>query len=107
MGKAHDTTISDSHPEIYYLPRQDSHACFLVSGEESDELFAKLSAVDFCRKSFYDGQIAQTSMAHVSVIIIRHDLQGIPAYLVLVDTSSAEYLWDCLVDTSAIPGVNS
>ena len=42
--------------------------------------------------------IAQTFLARLGVIIIRYDLNALTNYLVLVESASAEYCWDCLVD---------
>ena len=89
---------SEQHPEIYYLPRQDSHACFIVMGECCVELFSKLCAVDLNIDKFTNMDVVRTSMARASVIIIRQDRAGYPSYLILIDTSLAEYLWDCLLD---------
>ena len=90
--------ISEKHPDVYYLPRQDSHACFLLKGDSCSELFSKLCAVDLRTDHFANLHIAQTSMARVGVIILRRDLGTTPAFMLLVDSAAAEYLWDCLED---------
>ncbi|MDQ3560387.1 MAG: sarcosine oxidase, partial [Pseudomonadota bacterium] len=45
--------------------------------------------------------IAQTSVVRLTGIIIREDLAGTPAFHLLVDSASAEYVWDCLFDAMA------
>jgi len=85
----------------YPMPRSESHAWFLVSGEHAPAMFAKICGVDLRLHRFAVGSIAQTSLAKMSAIIIRIDLGGTPAFHVLADSASAEYLWGCLLDAMA------
>ena len=87
----------------YPLPRQDSHAWFMVAGEFAPEMFSKMCGIDLRRDRFADGAIAQTSLAKMSAIIIRADRKARDgrvngAYHILADIASAEYLWGCLMD---------
>lgn len=82
----------------YPMPRADSHAWFMVTGEHAPAMFAKICGVDLRLHHFPLGSIAQTSLAKMSGIIIRADLGGTPAFHVLADSASAEYLWSCLLD---------
>jgi sarcosine oxidase, subunit gamma len=91
----------EGHGACYPAPRQDSHACFRVEGPRSAEMFAKLCGVDLAPDSFVNGRVAQTSLARLSAIIIRHDVDDQLAYYVLCESASAEYLWDCLLDAMA------
>ena len=61
-------------------------------------MFAKLCDVDLRTCKFDDLAISQTSVAHISGVVIRDDRGGQLAYLLLCDSASAAYLWDCLVD---------
>jgi sarcosine oxidase subunit gamma len=85
----------------YPTPRQDSHAWFMISGAQAPEMFAKMCGVDLRPHKFAVGAVAQTSIAKMSGIIIRADLGDTPAYHLLADIASAEYLWDCLLDAMA------
>lgn len=90
----------------YPMLRQDSHAWFMVTGACVPEMFAKMCGVDLRRDRFAEGAIAQTSMAKMSAIVIRADRKAKegrvnPAYHVLADIASAEYLWSCLMDAAA------
>jgi len=87
-----------SEPMGYPLPRQDSHACFGLAGENVSDLLAKLCAIDFRPQKFKNLSIAQASIASVSSILIRNDISETCSYLLLTDSASAEYLWDCLID---------
>src|SRR5262249_27935229 len=82
----------------YPMLRSESHAWFMVTGEKAPAMFAKLCGVDLRLHRFADGAIAQTSIAKMSGIVIRADLGGTPAYHLLADSASAEYLWQCVLD---------
>lgn len=82
----------------FIIPRQDTHACFSVTGNDAAEMFAKLCAIDLRTSKFKNQLIAQTSLARLSAIIIRQDLDKHINFLVLVESATAEYCWDCLVD---------
>jgi len=85
----------------YPTPRQDSHGWFMVTGEKSAEMFAKICGVDLRPRHCPAGTIAQTSVAKMSGIIIRADLGQTLAYHLLADIASAEYLWTCVEDAIA------
>jgi sarcosine oxidase subunit gamma len=82
----------------YPMPRQDSHAWFMVTGEAAPEMFAKICGVDLRPHKFAARQIAQTSLAKMSGIVIRDDRGAIPAFHLLADVASAEYLWGAVLD---------
>jgi sarcosine oxidase subunit gamma len=86
-------------PHGLILPRQDSHACFALSGKNAAEMFSRICAVDLRPKTFTNHMIAQTSIARIGSIIIRCDMGNNLNYFILVDSSLAEYLWDCLIDS--------
>jgi len=85
----------------YPTPRQDSHAWFMVTGEKTPEMFAKICGVDLRPRHCPVGTIAQTSAAKMSATIIRVDLGTTLAYHLLADIASAEYLWTCVEDAMA------
>jgi sarcosine oxidase subunit gamma len=82
----------------YPVPRRDSHCWFVVIGGDSPAMFAKLCGVDLAPDRFFAGQIAQTSVARLSAIVIRHEIGSSLVFSVLVESASAEYLWDCFLD---------
>jgi len=85
----------------YPMPRQDSHAWFMVTGSAAPEMFAKICGVDLRTHKFKPGQIAQTSLAKMSGIVIRADLGPVPAFHLLADIASAEYLCGAVLDAIA------
>jgi sarcosine oxidase subunit gamma len=82
----------------YPMPRQDSHAWFMITGDAAPDMFAKICGVDLRPHKFQPGQIAQTSLAKMSGIVIRDDRGAIPAFHLLADIASAEYLWGAVLD---------
>jgi sarcosine oxidase subunit gamma len=85
----------------YPTPRQDSHGWFMVTGASAPEMFAKICGVDLRTGKFQPGEIAQTSLAKMSGIVIRADLGQVPAFHLLADIASAEYLWGAVLDAMA------
>jgi len=88
----------DSTDKVYLLPRHDSHCWLALTGKLTSEALAKVCGVDMRLHKFINGDIAQTSLARVNAIIVRHDLGGTPCFYILSDVSSAEFLWDGLLD---------
>lgn len=82
----------------YSVPRRDLSTWLLVTGDNADAMFAKLCGVDMRKSRFLNGSIAQTSMARMNVIAIRQDLARLPAYHLVFDSASADYLWRMLKD---------
>lgn len=88
----------DTAEKTYSLPRSDSHCWFALTGRHAAETCAKVCGVNLRTHKFADGEIAQTSLARVNAIIVRNDLGITPCFYILSDVSSAEFLWDCLLD---------
>ena len=102
LGSAWQWAPAAPRPQQGYpTPRQDSHGWFMVTGEKSAEMFAKICGVDLRPRHCPVGTIAQTSIAKMNGIIIRADLGSTLAYHLLADIASAEYLWTCLEDAIA------
>ena len=86
---------------VYALPRLDSHCCFAITGAFAAELLSLVCPVDLRPHVFADGHVAQTAMIHLSAIVLRHDLQQFPCYLVLVNSVAAEYAHEAILDAMA------
>ena len=84
------------HPEEadgnYSLPRADRHVWMVVSGVDSRELLQSLCSIDLRPRSFSDGDVAQTLMFGISVILIRADGN----FHLCADITSSQYLYDLL-----------
>ncbi len=88
----------DQPRDCYSVPRFNSSAWLLVTGQYADAMFAKLCGVDLRINKFPNGTIAQTSVARMNAIIIRNDFAKIPAFHFLFDSASTDYMWSCLKD---------
>ena len=84
--------------KCYPVRRQDSHYWFAIAGSRSPAMFAKLCGVNISPDVFADGQVAQTSVARTSSVIVRHDIDGVLSYYLLGDSSMSLYMWNCIVD---------
>ncbi len=85
----------------YPVPRADTNFEFMVSGRQAAEMFAKLCGVDLRPAAFGNDAIAQTSVARSNTIIVRANVDALPAYRILGDSASAEYMWDVMLDAMA------
>lgn len=92
--------ISESY-QCYSLRRRDSHCWLAVSGENAAAMLAKLCSVDFSASAFDNHAVAQTLIATMPCIVIRHDIGEQAVFYLLGDTSMARYLWECLEDAMA------
>lgn len=101
------TTAPDTLPEIaslpvpeqcYHLYCQNSHAWFMLTGQYIEQVMAKLCGVDLRLENFALDDIAQTSLARVNAVIVRHEINHVAVFSILSDSASAEYLWDCILD---------
>lgn len=82
----------------YPLFCQDSHSWFALTGEAGAGVMAKLCAVDMRDEAFPELAIAQTSVARINAVVVRHGLNGIPAFSLLFDSGYAPYMWEVLLD---------
>ncbi len=85
----------------YLLPRQDSHAWLLLTGEHVSDVMAKLCGVDLSPEAFPQGSVAQTSAARINVIVINLGLGELPCFQILCDRASVSYFWDAMLDAMA------
>jgi sarcosine oxidase subunit gamma len=82
----------------YRMPRAHSYTWLAVTGEHSSTMFSKVCGVDLRLHKFPAGEIAQTSLAQTNAVVIRADMGSTPAFYLLADSASAEFLWMCLID---------
>lgn len=86
------------HQANYLLPRQDSHACFQLTGDHLSEVLAKLCGVDLSPQAFGPGAVAQTSAARINVIVINSGTVQQTSLHILCDRASREYFREALED---------
>ena len=95
---ARDDAFTDG---MYPLFCQNSHAWFVMNGDQTSEMMAKLCGVDLSPDAFSVGDVAQTQMALINCIVARHELDGEDVFSLLVDQSYAEYALEALLDARA------
>ena len=86
---------------VYSLPRSDSHSWLILCGSQAPATLAKVCGVDLRPHKFANGDIAQTSIAKINGVIVRHDQGERLSYSIFSDSSSVEFLWDSLLDAMA------
>jgi sarcosine oxidase subunit gamma len=86
---------------VYRLYCQHSHSSFLIKGADISTMFAKICGVDLSDDVFPIGNIAQTSVARTSTIVVRQMLKGETVFIMFSDLAGSQYLWDAIADASA------
>lgn len=76
-------------------------ALIRLTGEAAPELLAKVCAIDFHDRAMPDGRALRTWIGHVVSEIVRDDHAGTRSYLLSCEWSSAQYLFDVLLDAGA------
>ncbi len=69
-----------------------------LSGKRVNDVLAKVCALDFGK--FVNYHAAQSSLAKVRALIIRHDGGDLPTHHIIVDRSMAAYVWDVVWDAA-------
>jgi sarcosine oxidase, subunit gamma len=82
----------------YPVPRRDGGCWLRIAGDRAPDMFAKLCGIDLRLHKFPGLAIAQTSVARLNGVICRQDIGARPAFHLLADWASADYLFDCLID---------
>ena len=82
----------------FQVPRRSTNFWFVITGAYAGKMFAKICGVDLRLDKFANHRIAQTSVARINAVVIRDDIGDLPAFHVLGDSASADYMWMCLVD---------
>jgi sarcosine oxidase subunit gamma len=82
-------------PGIYPVPRQD--AAIALAGERAGELLAQTCSVDFRARAPGARDVVMTSMAGVSVLMLRYEQGAGPLYRIWCDGTLGPYLWDTLL----------
>ena len=90
-------SIDNGTEAFFDLPLQHSHACFAMRESSLSGIFprafAKLCAIDLGPDAFISGDLVQTSVAKVSAVISKSEIDGQTLYLIQCDSAYACYLW--------------
>ena len=82
----------------YEVLREDVNFEFILTGERAANMLAKICGVNLSPSVFAPFDVTQTSVARTNCIIVRCDVGKTPAYRLLGDSASAEYMLECLLD---------
>ena len=85
-------------PRGFPVPRREGFCWFVLTGARGDAVMAKLCGVDLRAHKFADGEIAQTSVARLSAVVVRNDIGDTHVWYLFADSASAQYWWDCFID---------
>ncbi len=76
-----------------------------IIGARVTELMSKLCGLDFGPAAFPNGAVRRTSFAKTGQLIIRRDLDRLPAFLVIGARSAAPYVWETIMEAGEEYGI--
>jgi sarcosine oxidase, subunit gamma len=88
VGSAHMTLTDLTH----------GRAGIALGGVHAANVLPKVCGLDFHESVFPDLHIAQTSLAKVRTLILRHDSPSARAYRLVVERSLGAYVWGVVYD---------
>ncbi len=68
-----------------------------IVGSASRDLLSKLCGLDFSSSGFPNHAVRQSSVAKIKQLIVRRDIEDLPAYSLLGAASFGTYLWDTIM----------
>jgi sarcosine oxidase, subunit gamma len=83
---------------VYPVLRQD--AALVLAGAAVNELLLETCSVNFAAFAYDERRVVMTSMAGVSVTVIRSLRAGVPLYRIWCDGSFGPYLWQTLLEVA-------
>tara|TARA_Y100000588_G_C14257204_1_gene925999 strand:+ start:511 stop:1179 length:669 start_codon:yes stop_codon:yes gene_type:complete len=90
-------TAEKSSPSICVSDVTAVYTALLVAGVSGPQVLKKLVDIDISDDTFPNLHCVQTGIHHVYALVARHDLQSVPAYLLLIGREYGEWLWDCVL----------
>ena len=90
----------------------NGNSALLLIGPQSSEVLSCLCALDLHDSQFPNGTAKMSSVAKTRQLIIRQDMNGIPAYHLLGGRSFGHYLWETIIEAGeglglGIAGLNA
>ena len=70
-------------------------------GPASGELLSKVCGLDFGDAAFPNNRSKQSSLAKTNQLIVRRDMQNMPAYSIVGGRSLADYVWGVISEAGA------
>jgi glycine cleavage system aminomethyltransferase T len=89
---------SSSGAAAYHVPDVTSvYASLLLAGPKSTNVLRKLIDLEISEATLPNLHAVQTGLAHVFAIVLRDDIDALPAYYLLAGREYGEWLWDTVL----------
>ena len=75
-----------------------------IIGPASTQLLSRITDLDISHRAMPDLTCAQARFAEVQGLLLRLDIQSIPAYQLYASREFGEYLWEALIDAATETG---
>ena len=75
-----------------------------IIGPASTQLLSRITDLDISHRTMPDLTCAQARFAEVQGLLLRRDIQTIPAYQLYAGREFGEYLWEALIDEATETG---
>lgn len=85
-------------PPLYITDVTSVYAQFLLAGPRCREILGKLTSLNLSDRALPDLSCGQSSVSHVHAIILRNDLEGFPAYHLLISREYGESIWESVLE---------
>jgi heterotetrameric sarcosine oxidase gamma subunit len=72
-----------------------------LSGKDAVATLEKICAIDLSDLATPDGAVFCSSVARLTCVVARDDVDGLRSYLIVSDRSSGQYLFDVIADAGA------
>ncbi len=92
------TDAIDNTGHVSKIDFTHSRALFRLTGEDAPKVMEKICSIDWADAMMPDSAVVSASVAKVSCDIIRNDVDGTRSYFIMSDRSSAQYLFDAILD---------
>lgn len=98
LHKTQSTQTDPSAPLPFYVTDVSSvYAHLLLAGPRSRDVLSKLTSLNLSEGSLKDLSCAQAGVAHVHAVVLRQDLQDVPAYHLLIGRDYGESVWESVL----------
>jgi aminomethyltransferase len=87
------------------VDRTSGLAGLAVVGPAGREVLSKLCALPLNDRDFPNQRVAQGSLAKAHAIIVRNDVEPLPAFELYVERPLGEYVWMCVMDAGCEFGI--
>jgi glycine cleavage system aminomethyltransferase T len=84
-------------PPVYITDVTSVYAQFLLAGPRSRNILRKLTSLNLFDGSLPNLSCGQSRVAHARAIVLRKDVEGLPAYHLLVSREYGEGVWESIL----------